>query len=136
MSVSSLREKATLANVVRVRSKLFENIDRINTSTLTFFTQQGNDIYNKNFVVLSEIVNDLKGLKEDWSSDWHDSKRWKQIIMNGLDEAEHFKILLDSSFSDHFSDYHLSDSSCPCWKQIHEKLRHQVGYLRSRLFLF
>ena len=134
MSVSSLREKATLANIVRVRTQLFGRIDKINTSPLAFFTQPGNIIYNQNIKALSEIVCDLKALKKDWSSDWHDSKRWKQIILNSLDEAEHFEILLDSSFSDHFSDYHLSDSSCPCWKLLYDKLRHQVGYLRSRLF--
>ena len=134
MTVSSLKEKATMANIVRVRTQLFRSIDRITTSPLDFFTQSGNDIYDKNLVVLSKIVSDLKALKKDWSSDWHDSQRWKQIILNNLNEAEHFEILLDSSLSDHFSDFHLSDSHCPCWKQLSEKLRHEVGYLRSRLF--
>ena len=123
-----------MANIVRVRTQLFRSIDRITTSPLDFFSQSGNDIYDKNLVVLSKIVNDLKALKKDWSSDWHDSQRWKQIILNNLNEAEHFEILLDSSLSDHFSDFHLSDSLCPCWKQLSEKLRHEVGYLRSRLF--
>ena len=134
MSVSSLKEKATMANIVRVRTQMFGKLDKINTSPLAFFTQPGTNTYNKNIVTLKRTVSDLKALKESWSPDWHDSKRWKQIIINCLDEAKHFEILLDSTFSDHFSDYHLFDISCPCWKLVYEKLRHQVGYLRSRLF--
>ena len=134
MTIPSLKEKATLANVVHLRSQLFEKIDRIISLPLTFFTQLGEDRYNINLVILDQIVDDMKRMKEDWNSDWHDSGRWKTIILNNINEAEHFQSLLDTSFSEHFSSYHSTDSHCPCWNQLIKDLKHEIGYLRSRLF--
>ena len=130
----SLKEMATMAIIVKMRSLLFSQLDQINTKVLPYFSLPEEITYNENLRILTNLTNQLKSVKSNLSAELHDLKRWHGLILRILNEAEHYQILLETSFSEHCSLYHELGSSCPCWSLLLRDLRNECGYLRKRLF--
>ena len=130
----SLKEMATMAIIVKMRSLLFSQLDQINTKVLPYFSLPEETTYNVNLQILIDLTNKLRKAKANMSAELHDLKRWQGLVLRILNETEHYRILLETPFVEHCSLYHEPGSSCPCWSYLVRDLRNEFGYLRKRLF--
>ena len=124
--------------MVKLRSLLFKQLDRINTKLLPFFSPLEEGIHDTNFRVMLNLVKGLKESKTKLYDGLHDFNRWQSLLVRIINETEHYLTLLDTSFSEHCAHYHEitigPNSVCPCWSYLVRDLRNEFGYLRKRLF--
>ena len=131
--LSSLKKLSTLAVMIEVRSKLIEEINKVVTNDLSFHIKKDSIIHRKNFKLLFHLQENLDTIRQHLNKKVDDNARWMKILENVYEEVDHFRILLDTTFDEHLSEYH-AESLCSCWKTTATLLLREFSSIRQRLF--
>ena len=130
--IMSLKKLGTLAVMVEVRTKLIEEIEKINVSDLSHHIKSNSLIYKRNFVLLSQLKDNLDTIRQHLNTKLDDNSRWIKILGNIYNEVDHYVILYDTSFGDHFWEYH-DETLCNCWLDTKNRLTREFIAIRQRL---
>ena len=122
-----------MAVMVEVRTKLIEEAEKISSKDLSHHIKSNSLTYMRNFRVLLHLTENLKIIKEHLDSKLDDNARWIKILGTIYDEADHYKILLNTNYSDHFWEYH-EETLCRCWSDARVRLFCEFATIRQRLF--
>ena len=122
-----------MAVMVEVRTKLIEEAERINSKDLSHHIKSNSLTYIKNYKVLLHLTENLKIIIEHLDSKLDDNARWIKILRVIYDEADHYAILFNTNYSDHFWEYH-EETLCRCWSDARTRLLREFAAIRQRLF--
>ena len=131
--VPSLKRLVTLAVMVEVRTKLIEEISKINCVNLSFHIGSDCKIFDDNLTLLSELKENLATIRNHLNKKLDDNSRWIHILDDIYQEVDHYAILLDGSFGNHLWEYH-DETLCRCWLDTKTRLVREFASIRRRLF--
>ena len=131
--IPSLKKLSSLVVMIEVRTKLNLEIDKIDTSNLSHHIKKNSLVYKKNLMLLADLRDNLTTIKRHLNNKLDDNPRWIKLLSSIYEEVDHYVILFDTSFSDHFWEYH-DETLCVCWLDARKILAREFASIRQRLF--
>ena len=131
--VPSLKRLVTLAVMTEVRTKLIEEVGKINCVNLSFHIGSDGKIFDENMTLLSDLKINLGTIRQHLNKKLDDNSRWIHILDNIYQEVDHYAILLNGGFGEHLWEYH-DETLCRCWLDTKSRLVREFASIRQRLF--